>query len=52
MGAAFDQIPPFPPLAKGGEEGFRSADGLSEQQWGWAEGCRGGINMKDVEVHR
>ncbi len=25
--------PPFPPLPKGGEWGFRLADGLIEQEW-------------------
>jgi hypothetical protein len=34
MTAAFEQIPPFPPLPKGGEGGLVPADGLSEQHWG------------------
>jgi hypothetical protein len=34
MAAAFEQIPPFPPLPKEGEGGFRPADGLSEHHWG------------------
>jgi hypothetical protein len=33
MTAAFEQIPPFPPLAKGGEGGFGPADGVGDQYW-------------------
>jgi len=31
MISAFEQIPPEPPFAKGGQGGFRPADGLSEE---------------------
>jgi hypothetical protein len=34
MSAAFEQIPPFPPLPKGGEGGSGPADSLSEQHCG------------------
>ncbi len=34
MAAAFKQIPPFPPLPKGGKGEFGPADGLSEQHRG------------------
>jgi hypothetical protein len=33
MAAAVEQIPPFPPLPKGGDGGYRPADDLSEQHW-------------------
>ena len=40
MTAASEQIPPFPPLPKGGTGGFRTADWLSEQHW-----SSGGLDM-------